>query len=60
MKKLLTVNEVAAIFSVSLRTIGRWQRKFRLMRPVRLTTHSVRWDAEKIERFIAQRGRNEI
>lgn len=55
-KELLTANEVAGVFKKPVASIYAWAREGRLPGVVRVG-RSIRFDADKIEEFIANGGR---
>lgn len=51
---LLTVKDVAEIFSVTTRTIWRWSATNKIPRPVAPSSNVVRWRASEIQAHIDQ------
>jgi predicted DNA-binding transcriptional regulator AlpA len=51
--RLLTIQQVAKRFGVSVRTIWRWEAAKRIPRGVRLTSATVRWWEDDIERHVS-------
>jgi prophage regulatory protein len=51
--RLLTVQQVARRYGVTSRTVWRWEALGRIPRGLRLTSTTVRWREEDIERHVA-------
>jgi prophage regulatory protein len=51
--KLLTIQQVARRYGVTVRTIWRWEKNGRMPRAVRVTRGTVRWREEDIEKHVA-------
>ena len=53
-KELLTVHDMAKVYSVSVRTIWRWADLGKIPRPYHLTPSTVRWKGEEVRQHIEQ------
>jgi predicted DNA-binding transcriptional regulator AlpA len=49
---LLTVQDVAEILSVGVRTVWRWTALSRLPKPIRLAKKVVRWKASELQAYL--------
>jgi len=58
--RLLTIKELAALFSVSTVTIRRSWFKGLLPAPVKIGNQTIRWPAEDIKEWMANLPRSEI
>lgn len=54
--EFLTARQLAAKFGISPRSIWRWVKCGYLPQPVRFTAAVVRWDAEALARWLAEKG----
>jgi transposase len=55
---LFTIHDLAERWQVSLRTVQRWCRRHRILRPVLLSKHSPRWRPQQIELFEKRQARD--
>jgi excisionase family DNA binding protein len=55
-EKLVTRQELAEQFKVTVPTIRRWQKQGKLL-PVRLGAGTVRYRASQVEQFLAEAGK---
>jgi predicted DNA-binding transcriptional regulator AlpA len=54
--RLLTVQQVARKYGVAVRTVWRWDKLGRIPRGKRLTTNTVRWHEDEINRHLDSLG----
>jgi predicted DNA-binding transcriptional regulator AlpA len=54
MDKLLTIDDLAALFRVSKITIARWTKQQVLPKPVRFGRRCIRWRPEDLAAFVSK------